>query len=79
MGIAHRDIKAENIVFDQDMNAKLIDFGLAKNYSAAGDKEKLKTFCGSPSYNPPEIVKKKQYNGELADVWSLAVTLYAML
>ena len=53
LGFAHRDIKAENIVFDKDMNAKLIDFGLAKNYGLNNEKEKLKTFCGSPSYNPP--------------------------
>ena len=53
LGIAHRDIKAENIVFDNEMNAKLIDFGLAKNYGLNGEKDRLTTFCGSPSYNPP--------------------------
>lgn len=39
----------------------------------------LSTFCGSPSYTPPEIIQKYRYNAELADVWSLGVTLYAML
>ena len=53
LGIAHRDIKAENIVFDNEMNAKLIDFGLARNYGLNDEKERLTTFCGSPSYNPP--------------------------
>lgn len=38
-----------------------------------------KTICGTPSYMPPEILKKVPYDSELADVWSLGVTLYAML
>jgi serine/threonine protein kinase len=38
-----------------------------------------RTICGTPSYMPPEIIKRTPYDGELADVWSLGVTLYAML
>ena len=60
------------------MNAKLIDFGLAKNLKNI--LQKSETICGSPSYCAPEIVnKEKDYDGKSIDVWCLAVTLYAML
>ena len=55
---------------------KIIDFGFGvkskKNISQ-------KFFCGTPSYMPPEIVLKKNYIAQYADVWSLGVLLYTML
>lgn len=72
--LSHRDIKPENVLFDEDWNVKLIDFGFSCH---SGDFRR--TVCGTPSYTPPEILRKTQYDPELADVWSLGVTLYAML
>lgn len=57
--IAHRDLKAENLLLDGDLNIKIIDFGLANIIS---DKKFL-TPCGSPNYAAPEIIKKDEYNG----------------
>jgi carbon catabolite-derepressing protein kinase len=75
--LSHRDIKPENILFDEHWNAKLIDFGFSCNNSH--NKGFRNTVCGTPSYTPPEIIKKTAYDPELVDVWSLGVTLYAML
>lgn len=36
-------------------------------------------FCGTPSYMSPEIVKREEFAGGPADVWSLGVLLFAML
>ena len=73
--IAHRDLKPENILLDQDMNAKLADFGLCHATSA---QKLLVTPCGSPFYAPPEIINNVEYDGKRADVWSLGVVLYTM-
>ena len=72
--IYHRDIKMENILISKTKNVKLIDLG----FSIQAVKQKLKLFCGTPSYMSPEIVLKKEYRGGPADVWAIAVVLFAI-
>jgi len=74
--VTHRDIKMENLLLDEECNAKIIDFGFSICTNA---EQKLKIFCGTPSYMAPEIVMKKEYLGPPTDIWSLGVLLFAML
>lgn len=73
--IAHRDIKAENILFDGFNNIRLIDFGLS-HFDA--DQEIMKTQCGSPTYAAPEVIIGIEYTYS-CDIWSLGVVLFAMI
>lgn len=73
--IAHRDLKPENILLSTGGQVKLIDFGL----SASDETLSFDTPCGSPCYAPPEMIRKLPYLGSRTDVWSLGVTLFAML
>lgn len=72
----HRDIKAENLLLDDHMNIKLIDFGLSNVFSPP---QKLRTFCGSPMYAAPELVQHREYVGPEVDCWSLGVLLYYLV
>jgi MAP/microtubule affinity-regulating kinase len=73
--ICHRDIKPENIMFDPETGqVKIIDFGFA-----CSSKEKLRVFCGTPSYMSPEIVSNRDYWGNAADVWACGVILFLLL
>lgn len=75
-GIAHRDIKLDNIMIDFQGKVKLIDFGLCKT----GGAESCDGRLGSAEYCAPEIFKtKKAYNGYQADIWSTGVVLFALL
>ena len=76
LGCAHRDIKPSNILLDENLDLKLIDFGLGNLYT---DGEKLKTACGSPCYAAPEIISGHDYDPISVDVWSSGITLYCMI
>ena len=77
LGIAHRDIKLENILVTSQDDAKLTDFGLCKQ--ASTDSPMMKTTCGTLVYSAPEIIREEPYNGMIADIWSAGVVLYAMV
>lgn len=74
--IAHRDIKAENILLDREGHVKLIDFGLSKRLAAG---EKCKGFCGTVQYCAPEVLAKNGYDVLKTDVWSLGIVLYYLV
>jgi serine/threonine protein kinase len=73
--IFHRDIKPENILIDASGIAKIADFGLSRFMS---HDALLQTPCGSISYCAPEILQGREYDGCLADVWSLGIVVFAM-
>jgi calcium-dependent protein kinase len=86
-GIAHRDIKEENVMFvsaDTDsLYVQLIDFGLSsfvgvqQTSEMPGTVRRLRTFCGTLPYMSPEVL---QANYDLqADMWSMGVLVFELL
>lgn len=55
---------------------QIADFGLSNVFD---DQRLLNTFCGSPLYASPEIVKGTPYHGPEVDCWSLGVLLYTLV
>lgn len=71
VGLFHGDIKPDNILFDDNMQAKLVDFGIASMASQGQSSE----LWGTPYYIAPEKVQKKK-NSARSDIYSLGATLY---
>lgn len=74
-----RDVKLENILLSSkspDCLIKLSDFGFSKFLNA---ESVMMTYCGTPLYIAPEILKNKgrpgSYNKKV-DIWSMGVVLY---
>ncbi|CAG0889192.1 unnamed protein product [Darwinula stevensoni] len=80
-GITHRDLKPENVLLastESETLIKVTDFGLSK---FIGETSMMKTFCGTPHYLAPEILRsqgKETYTNKV-DCWSLGVILYICL
>ncbi|KAL9331655.1 hypothetical protein ACSQ67_001265 [Phaseolus vulgaris] len=75
LGVSHRDIKPDNILFDEENRLKLADFGSADTFK---EGEPMSGVVGTPPYVAPEILAGRDYN-EKVDVWSGGVVLYQML
>ena len=77
LGICHRDIKPDNIVFDAMMRPKILDFGFAVKLPLNKVKY-LNDSCGTLEFVAPEILLRHPYSGFAADMWSFGVTIYTM-
>jgi serine/threonine protein kinase len=75
LGIAHRDVKLENILLDKDGNAFLCDFGLA---AARSEGELFTEIVGTKQYYAPELLCTQNYT-EKVDIWAFGVVLFLLL
>ena len=77
LGVIHRDLKPQNIMVDEDGNARIMDFGIARSIKGKGITGSG-VMIGTPEYMSPEQVEGKEVD-QRSDIYSLGVILYEML
>jgi len=75
LDIIYRDLKPENILLHESGHICLTDFGLSKDVDPVSPE--AHTFCGTPEYLAPEILKKMGH-GKAVDWWSLGILCYEL-
>lgn len=80
MGLAHRDLKLDNLVVDEHGIVKIIDFGSAFvfRYPFEEDVQEATGIVGSDPYLSPEVCTQTRYQPEAADIWSCAIIFCCM-
>lgn len=73
--IVYRDLKPENILIGEDGYVSIIDFGVSKQFEL---EEVTKTFCGTPEYLAPEMIKATGHTYAV-DWWALGILTYEMI
>ena len=77
-GIVHRDLKPANILLDEDGNAYLSDFGVAKAIGAQSGMTLTGAIVGTPTYISPEQIQALPVSPQ-TDIYSLGVLLFVIL
>ena len=77
LGVVHRDLKPQNIMIDDEGNARIMDFGIARSLKAKGITE-AGVMIGTPEYMSPEQVEGMETDHR-SDIYSLGVILYEMV
>ena len=77
LGIVHRDLKPNNIMIDDNGNARIMDFGIARSVKAKS-LTGSGVMIGTPEYMSPEQVEAKDID-QRSDIYSLGIIMYEML
>jgi len=80
MGLAHRDLKLDNVVVSEHGIMKIIDFGSAHvfKYPFENDIVLASGIVGSDPYLAPEVYDERKYDPQAVDIWSLAIIFCCM-